>query len=145
LLVFAGTYNNRKNFTALRAVFPLECEWVFRYIFEVAIPSLIGEATVERIHQINTDGDIKIYNLLTNCILDKSIPWFGCIHLLCNYHMIDKLFSTKVKILIAIECWWSIAKNGSRHGALNWKQRRNMIFLTMNLGNSWIPIEQKLN
>jgi hypothetical protein len=68
LLVFAGTDNNRKNFTALRAFLPSECEWVFRYVFEVAIPSLIGEATVERINQINTDGDRQIYNPLTNCI-----------------------------------------------------------------------------
>jgi hypothetical protein len=59
---------------------------------------LIGEATVERINQINTDGDRQIYNPLTNCILDKNSPWFGCIHVLCNYHIIDKLFSTKVKI-----------------------------------------------
>jgi hypothetical protein len=64
LLVFAGTDNNRKNFTALSAFLPSECEWVFRYVFEIAIPSLIGEATVERINQINTDGDRQIYNPL---------------------------------------------------------------------------------
>jgi hypothetical protein len=64
LLVFSGTKNNRKNFTALRAFLPSECEWIFRYVFEIAIPSLIGEATVERINQINTDGDRKIYNLV---------------------------------------------------------------------------------
>jgi hypothetical protein len=98
LLVFAGTDKNRKHFTALRAFLPSECEWVFHYVFEVAIPSLIGDATVERINQINTDGDRQIYNPLTNCILDKSSPWFGFIHVLCNCHMIDKLFSTKVKI-----------------------------------------------
>jgi hypothetical protein len=98
LLVFDGTDNNRKNFTALRAFPPSECEWVFQYVFEITIPSLIGEATVERINQINTDGDRQIYNPITNCILDKTSPWFGCIHVLCNCHMIDKLFSTKVKI-----------------------------------------------
>jgi hypothetical protein len=98
LLVFAGTDNKRKNLTVVRASLPSECEWVFHYIFEFAIPSLIGEDTVEPINQINTNGDIKINNPLANCILDKSIPWFGCIHVLCNYHMIDKLFSTKVKI-----------------------------------------------
>jgi hypothetical protein len=47
LLVVAGTGNNMKNFTAMCAFLPSECEWVFRYVFEVAIPSLIGEATVE--------------------------------------------------------------------------------------------------
>jgi hypothetical protein len=82
----------------MRAFLPSECEWVFRYVFEVSIPSVIGEATVERIHKINTDGERQIYNPLTNCILDKNIPRFGCIHVLCNCHMNDKLFSTKVKI-----------------------------------------------
>jgi hypothetical protein len=99
LLVFAGIDNNSKNFTALRVFLPSECEWVFRYVFEIAIPSLIGEANVEHINQINTDGDRQIYNPLTNFILDKTSPWFGCIHVLCNCHMIDKLFSTKVKIM----------------------------------------------
>jgi hypothetical protein len=98
LLVFAGTDNNSKNFTSLCAFLPSECEWVFRYVFEIAIPSLIGEATVERINEINTDDDRQIYNPLTNCILDKTSRWFGCIHVLCNYHMFDKLVSTNEKI-----------------------------------------------
>jgi hypothetical protein len=42
LLVFAGTDNNRENFTAMRKFLPSECEWVFRCVFEIAIPSLIG-------------------------------------------------------------------------------------------------------
>jgi hypothetical protein len=52
------------------AFLPSECEWVFHYVFEVAIPTLIGEANVERINQINTDGDRQIYNPVINCILD---------------------------------------------------------------------------
>jgi hypothetical protein len=60
LLVFAGTYHNRKPFTALRAFLPSflpsYCEWVFHYFFEVSITTLIGRSTVERINQINTDG-----------------------------------------------------------------------------------------
>jgi hypothetical protein len=57
LLFFAGTDNIWKKFTALLAFIPSEYEWVFHYVFEVAIPTLIGEATVERIDQINTDDD----------------------------------------------------------------------------------------
>jgi hypothetical protein len=147
LLVFAGTDNNRKKITAMRAFLPSECEWVFRYVFEVAIPSLIGKATVERINQINTDGDRQIYNPLTNCILDKNSPWFGCIHVLCNYHnMIDKLFSTKVKITDSNRMLVEYCKQWVKTWCFDfWKQRRNMIIHTMNLGNSWILIEQKLN
>jgi hypothetical protein len=46
LLLFAGTDNTRKNFTALCEFLPSKCEWVFRYIFEVAIPSLVGDFPV---------------------------------------------------------------------------------------------------
>jgi hypothetical protein len=62
LLVSDGTDYNRKNITAMRAFLPSECEWVFRYVFEVAIPTLIREATVEHISQINTDGERQIYS-----------------------------------------------------------------------------------
>jgi hypothetical protein len=66
-LVCDGTDHNRKNFTALRAFLTSECEWVFCYAFEV-IPTLVGRSTVERISQINADGDSHIYNPLANCI-----------------------------------------------------------------------------
>jgi hypothetical protein len=56
LLVLADTDHNQKNFTALSAFLPSECKWVFHYVFEVAIPTLIGIATVD-ITQPNTDGD----------------------------------------------------------------------------------------
>jgi hypothetical protein len=49
-LIFASTHHNRKTFTAMCAFLPSECEWVFRYVFEVEIPTLIGEATVELIN-----------------------------------------------------------------------------------------------
>jgi hypothetical protein len=68
LLVFAGTDHDLKNFTGLQAFLPSECEWVFHYIFEVVIPTLIGTSTVERINQISTDGERQIYNPLTTCI-----------------------------------------------------------------------------
>jgi hypothetical protein len=67
---------------------PSECEWGFRYIFEVAIPILIATSTVDHINQTNTDGDMKMYTPLTNCMLDKNSPWFGCIHILCTDHVL---------------------------------------------------------
>jgi hypothetical protein len=73
LLVFAGTDHNRKSFTAMQGI-------------------LMGRSIMESINQINTDDDRQIYNHLANC------PCFGGIHNLCNYHMIEKLFSTKVNI-----------------------------------------------
>jgi hypothetical protein len=58
LLDFAGTHHDRKTFTSMCAFLPSACEGVFRYVFEVAIPILIGEATVEGIKKINADGDM---------------------------------------------------------------------------------------
>jgi hypothetical protein len=54
LLLFAGTDFNRKKITAL---------WAFlqKMNRSSAIPALIGTYTVERINQINTDGDRQIY------------------------------------------------------------------------------------
>jgi hypothetical protein len=81
LLVFAGTDHNRENFTAMCAFLPSECEWVFHYVFGVAIPTLIGTDTVEHISQINTDDDRQIHNPLTNCILDRNSPWFLVVYM----------------------------------------------------------------
>jgi hypothetical protein len=53
---------------------PSEYVWIFRYVFEVAIPTLVGSSTVEHTNQINTNGDRQMYNPLTNCILDKNSP-----------------------------------------------------------------------
>jgi glutamate racemase len=41
---------------------------------------------------------MHIYNPLSVIKLHKDSLWLGCTHVLCMHHMIDKLFSTKVKV-----------------------------------------------
>jgi hypothetical protein len=51
---------------------------------------------ISRIKQINTDGERKIYEPLTNLSVDGNHPWYVVEHCICAYHMIDKLFKTKL-------------------------------------------------
>jgi hypothetical protein len=46
----------------------------------------------------HTDGDRKIYEPLTKLSLDVNSPWYVFKHCICAYHMIDKLFKTKVSV-----------------------------------------------
>jgi hypothetical protein len=69
-----------------------ECEWVWRYCYEVNIPSMLGKEVISHIKQINTDGDRKIYESLTKLSLDETSPWYGAKHCLYAYHTIQKLF-----------------------------------------------------
>jgi hypothetical protein len=59
---------------------------------------LLGKEVISRIKQINTDGDRKIYEPLAKLSLDVNSPWYGVKHCLCAYHMIGKLFKTKVYV-----------------------------------------------
>jgi hypothetical protein len=43
-------------------------------------------------------GDRKVYEPLTKLSLDENSPWFVVKHCLCDYHMIYKLFKTKVSV-----------------------------------------------
>jgi hypothetical protein len=69
---------------------PSECEWFWRYAYEVALPALLGKEVISRIKQINTDGEKKLHEPLTKLSLDETS--------ICAYHMIDKLFKTKVSV-----------------------------------------------
>jgi hypothetical protein len=71
LLVLTTTGKSSQRYEP--SFLPSECEWFLRYVFELAMPTLVETAIVERIKQkINTDGDRQIYNPLINCILDKN-------------------------------------------------------------------------
>jgi hypothetical protein len=43
LCIGAGTCNSRINFPVFRAFMPSECEWVWMYCYEVALPDLLGK------------------------------------------------------------------------------------------------------
>jgi hypothetical protein len=94
----AGTCNSIIIFTVFCAFIPSECEWVWMYCYEVALPDLLGKEVISWIKQINTDGDIQIYEPITKLSLDVNIPWYGVKNCLCAYDMIEKLFKTKLSV-----------------------------------------------
>jgi hypothetical protein len=48
-------------FTPVRAFLPSECQWVFYWIWRVAIPTLLGRENIARTQLVLTDGDPKMY------------------------------------------------------------------------------------
>jgi hypothetical protein len=125
--VGAGTCNNIMKFTVFRAFVPSECEWVWVWIYcyDVALPALLGNEVISRIKQINTDGDRKIYEPRTKLSLDEKSPWYGVKHCICAYHMIDKLFKTKVYVNDKNKAFLNIPRGGSIHGAIDWILKKN--------------------
>jgi hypothetical protein len=59
--------------------------------------------------------------------------------------MIDKLFSTKVKITDINRILVEYCKQWVNIWCFELETKEEYGFLTMSFGNSWIPIEQKLN
>jgi hypothetical protein len=54
LCVGTGTCRNIMMFTVFCALLPSECEWVWIYCYEVALPALLGNEFISCIKQINT-------------------------------------------------------------------------------------------
>jgi hypothetical protein len=58
-------------------------------------PSLLGDKTIRRVQQVNTDGDTEIYFPLDTLKSQPNTPWEKCHHCLCTYHLINKNLSEK--------------------------------------------------
>jgi hypothetical protein len=124
LCVGAGTCNNRMIFPVFHAFMPSECEWVWMYCYEVALPALLGKEVVSQIKHINTDGDIKIYEPPTKLSLYVNSPWYGGKHCLTNYSR------TRLSL--------NMQKGGSRYGATVWRLKKNTNIHIVNFFHSWI-------
>ena len=74
-----------KSFTPLRAFMPSECSWVFRWIWETAIPTLLGRQNLTRVQLVLSDGDAKIYEQFNQ--VQKELYPNAC-HGLCIFHLI---------------------------------------------------------
>ncbi len=81
---------NMKTFTPVRAFLPSECGWVFRWLFETAVPALIPESTRNRIQLVLTDGDAKMCNAF-NLVQPNFYP--NAIHGLCMFHLVSQPLS----------------------------------------------------
>ena len=78
---------NMNIFSPIRAFLPSECQWVFRWLLETAVPALLPREALERVQIFMTDGDSKIYNAF-NAVRDQLYP--NAIHVLCIFHLVTQ-------------------------------------------------------
>ena len=81
---------NMNIFSPFRAFLPSECQWVFQWLWEIAIPKLLPIEALRRVQVVLTDGDSKIYNAF-NAVRDKFYP--NAIHALCIFHLVTQPLS----------------------------------------------------
>ena len=66
LLTVGGKDSNGKMF--IRCFMPNQQSWMFRWIFSVAMPSLINKKLLEKVHMIISDGDSQFFSEIDNAI-----------------------------------------------------------------------------
>jgi len=94
----AAVDSNMHSFTPLRAFLPSECRWVFRWLWEEAILTLLGKETLNRVQLVLSDGDSKIYVPFDDA--QKKGLYRNAVHGLCQYHLVtQKLHDLKLKDL----------------------------------------------
>jgi hypothetical protein len=81
---------NMTTFVPMRAFLPSQCQWVFQWILEKAMPALLGRGPLRRMQLFLTDGDSNIYRPFD---LLKSTLFPNATHGLCVYHILTKPLS----------------------------------------------------
>ncbi|KAG7356565.1 MULE transposase domain containing protein [Nitzschia inconspicua] len=71
----------------IRAWAPNERAWMFRWLFQTAVPAIIGKATCERIRLVLTDGDSQELTQLDAAI---SSVFTKCVRRRCGWHIIHQ-------------------------------------------------------
>lgn len=87
LLTITGQDANGRMFTIMRVFLPNEQAWMFRWIFQTAMPILLGEKWMSRIRVIISDGDSQEIKQL-----DAAIQLFfpQVMRVRCGWHIIDR-------------------------------------------------------
>jgi len=86
LFLVVGKDNNGKSFVALRAILPSEKAWAFTWLWETAIPTLLGFSNVANIRLMITDGDRLLYAPLVET--SANTIYKRARHSLCLYHLV---------------------------------------------------------
>ncbi|KAG7348387.1 MULE transposase domain containing protein [Nitzschia inconspicua] len=71
----------------IRAWAPNERAWMFRWLFQTAVPAIIGKTTCERIRLVITDGDSQELTQLDDAI---SSVFTKCVRRRCGWHIIHQ-------------------------------------------------------
>lgn len=86
-LTITGRDSNGNMFTILRAYLPNERAWVFRWLFQTVMPSLLGKDYISRVKVIVTDGDSQETSQLDIAI---SLHFHNVCRVRCGWHVVDR-------------------------------------------------------
>jgi hypothetical protein len=92
LIILAGLKGDNTTFTAARALLPSGQRWVFKWFFEVALPTLLPWKTRLQNTVMFTDGDELEYSAFTNAMEDH-FP--NSCHHLCLWHLFHRNLKQK--------------------------------------------------
>jgi len=84
----AAIDSNMHTFTPICAFLPSECRWVFWWMWEEAIPKLLGKDVLKRVQLVLSDGDTKIYVPFDDAKKKGLYP--NAVHGLCLYHLVTQ-------------------------------------------------------
>ena len=86
-LTITGRDSNGKMFTVIRAFLPNERAWVFRWLFQTVMPSLLGREFIGRVKVIVTDGDSQETSQLDIAI---ALHFQNVCRVRCGWHVVDR-------------------------------------------------------
>jgi len=145
LVLVCGKDSNNSGFTAMRVFVPSEKQWVYNWLYNDAIPTLLGHVCISQNKLVLTDGDRNNYGPLENCISSPTSCWATSSHGLCEWHLlgqswqrhvmptIQKMDSVKCICVTAIswiKSWfWDLENeaefNTSKEQFLTWLQEKS--------------------
>jgi hypothetical protein len=86
-LTITGRDSNGNMFTVIRAYLPNERAWVFRWLFQTVMPSLLGKDYISRVKVIVTDGDSQETSQLDIAI---ALHFHNVCRVRCGWHVVDR-------------------------------------------------------
>jgi hypothetical protein len=92
LLTMTGRDSSGKHFTILRVFLPNERAFVFRWLFRLVLPSLLGTKWTKRIKVIITDGDSQETSQLDIAI---ALLFPDVLRVRCGWHIVDRGWKRK--------------------------------------------------
>ena len=87
LFTISGRDSNGKMFILLRAYFPNEQAWAFRWIFSTIFPKCFPSTTLRRIVFVCSDGDSQEFSQI-DAAIRKFFPWVTRVR--CGWHLFDR-------------------------------------------------------
>lgn len=86
-LTITGRDSTGSMFVAVRAFLPNERAWVFRWIFQTVMPTLLGKEYISRVNVVITDGDSQETSQLDIAIA-QHFP--NVCRVRCGWHIVDR-------------------------------------------------------